>query len=106
MGYEEIRSFQIDRAQCYDERDRTVVKGNIATFMRDLRLADYYDSVDDALLVFDLLVREEVPHAVRASFGSTGIRYRYAVVIFMSQASLANAFLHLVTHLAVLPLTL
>merc|ERR1712176_1605339 len=53
--------------------------------MRDLGYVLQDASDDEALSAFDEFVREEVPGAIVKSFGVSGMKYRYVVVIFLSE---------------------
>eukprot|EP00929_Paragymnodinium_shiwhaense_P011698 TRINITY_DN11781_c0_g1_i2.p1 TRINITY_DN11781_c0_g1~~TRINITY_DN11781_c0_g1_i2.p1 ORF type:complete len:757 (-),score=140.16 TRINITY_DN11781_c0_g1_i2:446-2716(-) len=80
-----VARFSIRDALCYDESDRAIVQGNVASFMKDVGFVLPTATEEDALQGFDALVHEDVPDALAASLGVVGVNYSHVVVAFMSE---------------------
>ena len=77
----ELRHFSIRNALCAVESDRVVVERNVASLMRDLKLVPANSTREQALAVFDLMVQDTLPRAIRGSVCRAGLRYEHAMTI-------------------------
>ena len=80
----DLNLFSIRNAVCAVEGDRAVVEGNVASLMRDLKLAPLDSTHEQALRAFDLMVRTTMPRAIRDSVGRARLRYELVVIVFAS----------------------
>ena len=80
-----------DLRHCAVESDRAVVERNVASLMRDLKLVPLDSTHEEALHVFDRMVQNTLPRAMRSSIGRAGVRYELVVVVVFC-ASLFKAF--------------
>ena len=81
MSAADLRHFSIQNAHCAVESDRVVVECNVASLMRDLKLVPADSTRENALAVFDLMVQDTLPRAIRDSMGRVGVRYEHLVII-------------------------
>eukprot|EP00927_Polykrikos_kofoidii_P019952 TRINITY_DN19380_c0_g1_i1.p1 TRINITY_DN19380_c0_g1~~TRINITY_DN19380_c0_g1_i1.p1 ORF type:complete len:844 (+),score=130.39 TRINITY_DN19380_c0_g1_i1:277-2532(+) len=80
-----VACFSIRDAFCYDEVDRAIVHGNVASFMTDFGFVRPGAKQNVALEAFDALVREDVAAALAASFGPVGVQYRFVAILFLGE---------------------
>merc|ERR1712032_1687554 len=74
----EMEDFSIDEADCYEERDRALVKANIVRFMTQNGNVECNAQPEDILSAFDILVRRTVTRAFGESIGP---RFRYSLMM-------------------------
>eukprot|EP00928_Gymnodinium_smaydae_P019994 TRINITY_DN17716_c0_g1_i1.p1 TRINITY_DN17716_c0_g1~~TRINITY_DN17716_c0_g1_i1.p1 ORF type:complete len:606 (-),score=116.04 TRINITY_DN17716_c0_g1_i1:75-1892(-) len=81
--YKHIQAFSILDADCFSEKDRRVVEGNVAVFARHFGLVEPQATREEALSAFDELVHKRVPGVLHKSLGRIGVRYKHTCLIFI-----------------------
>lgn len=76
-----VQTFQVRDCVCACEEDRPVVYQNIAVLMRACAAVSSDATDDEALDAFNLLARNVLPCALKASIGSFGARYKHILLI-------------------------
>lgn len=76
-----INDFSVQTAKCFVEDDRALVQANICFFMRSLNKVPHTASDDTALDAFDMLVKRELPSALRTSLRQSLMHYGYILAV-------------------------
>jgi hypothetical protein len=81
--------FSVEAAKCFDEADRPIVQEGIHVFMKAIGRVVENSSEEQALQSFNRMVQQELPKALRRSFGTVGFQYRYVWVMSLGAGLMA-----------------
>ena len=70
-----IEDFDVRGAMCLDEEDRPLVEGNINILLKTHDLVGFSSSQQEALDVFNSMVRQSMPAALKVLAGTKGLNY-------------------------------
>ena len=90
-----LHRFSIGSAQCTNEDDRAPVMANITALLRN---TSRLPNGENAMNVFDTMVRQEVPEALKKSVGHVGVPY--VSVLAAGAVFVGNGFDHIGAEIA------